>query len=203
MEVVKLSNGTFSEPVTLTPENYMLTYDEIKAGKVANTPAKVTKVPDSREAVKPDVIVPGKPAHIVHDLSDGIGVRSEIDTATSDPAEVVDLKPDAVPEVDPAAEDSTPAAEPDHAEDTVPEVETTDVEPAAPAEAETSNDADPAAPETPLEETKDPVDGGSLGVNTAEPTAQSDTIPDKYAGMTRDERKKARKEERRRQAEQQ
>ncbi|MCM1230068.1 MAG: hypothetical protein NC489_08045 [Ruminococcus flavefaciens] len=142
----------------LTTENYMLPYEEILTGKTKDTPIKMESIPNTREAVIPEQIVPGNPAHVVREVSDTVAVK---ETVAVNPDPVVTEVPtkEQTPVVEPAVEVSTPA------EDTQPEEST------------------PAEPDAPAAES-------DIAENTG------DTIKDPYAGMTKAERKAARRAER-------
>lgn len=179
-EVVKTSDKTFSDPVQLTRDNYMLTYDEIKNGVQPDPTLKTTKIVEELKAVSPVVITSGDaPVHKIRELNDTVHIsdtteKEKTPDLVPEVASNIDIKievpvstEDATPEETPAVEDSTPAEE--------APVEAPNVE-------NTSNDE--AAVETPVEEAPQ------------EPTPAESTILDRYAGMSKAERRAARRAER-------
>lgn len=190
LEVVPTGKNTFSEPVKLALNNYMLPYEDIVAGKTQDTPVKMEPVRRPRNEVKPDVIVPGNPPKVItHDLSDTIKVDSSVKSEPAPAAPVAEpvseVPAEPVPETVPEAvptEAAEPAAEP--VAEPIPE------EPIAPTE-----DTSTPASEAPVEETPD------APAQTEEPaeridTSAPDVIPNPYAGMSKKERKEARRAER-------
>lgn len=198
MEVVPLGGGKYSDPVRLHPNNYMLSYEEIRDGKIQDTPVKVESVSLSeRQMILPDKITPGKPSKvIVHELNDTAATKIDIEikvpeetTAPVEPAMITDEEAASIPGVaEVPTTDAVAISEP-ITEETVPEVEpvTTSEAPVGGISAE----AEPVESETV------PAEGAPADENApVEPAVASTGIIDPYAGMTRAERKAARRAER-------
>ncbi len=204
MEVVPLGGGKYSDPVQLHSNNYMLSYDEIKDGKVQDTPVKVENVPLSRRMmILPDKITPGKsPKVITHDLSDAAATKIDVEIVVPDgtaaPAEsavTADKEVANAPAVTEEPTEDTIVANGSIAEETTPEAEPVTV---SETPVEKTSEAAPIEAEASVEDETAPVEEVSTDETAApaEPAVAANEIIDPYAGMTRAERKAARRAER-------
>lgn len=154
MEVKKNADGTTTDPVRLTPENYTLSYDEIVSGAEMPDPATFV-TPDTPKSVAPEVVVaPGEKPNA--------GVAN------------------------PPADDKTP-------DDAVVVI-------VQHGDTGSTNETDAMAKLTPNEESEETQDhdedDATVTKDPVNETGDVVTAADKYANMTKAQRKQARREER-------
>lgn len=192
MEVVPTGKNTFSKPIQLTSKNYMLPYDKIVAGETVDHPTEMEPVVPPRSEVKPDVIVPGKSAKMtIHELSDTIRGNSEVEKIPVQIPAESDLKIPTPSEAQEDAEQNSPIMQELTEESLKEEGQKLDEEI---AESLTEEN-------TPIGESsnKSPEEEASESAEETPADTESETpelIPNPYAGMTKKERKEARRAER-------